>query len=224
MFCLALKRIKRRIHPETALWVLKGCTIPAPSGIKLRTLYRNASNNGDWIETGTYLAETTVALSRKFKNRKIFTIEPAQELFTFVSKRYSKISNVTFIFGTSEDRLSNTIERIETEEINFWLDGHYSGDVTFKGEIESPIIFELDQIEKRIRLFTEATIFIDDFRLFGEAQGYPKKEFLIDWAKKNILTWNVENDIFIMKTIKISNPSECIQNLKAYDPEAGGTH
>jgi prepilin-type processing-associated H-X9-DG protein len=30
----------------------------------------------------------------------------------------------------------------------FWLDGHFSGDITFQGESISPIIKELNLIEK----------------------------------------------------------------------------
>jgi hypothetical protein len=190
-----MKRLLRRIRPETLIWIRNGYPVPVPFQIKLNTLLRNAIPESDWIETGTYLAETSVALAKNFPQNKIYTIEPARTLYEFASKKYSKYKNISFIFGTSEKELEQILVNIPGS-VNIWLDGHYSGDVTYKGEIDSPIITELKLIESHKGIFKTAQIFVDDFRLFGSAPGYPSKEVLIDWAVAQKLNWIVENDIF----------------------------
>jgi hypothetical protein len=191
----AIKRLLRKIRPESLIWAKNGYPVPVPFQIKLNTLLRNAIPNSDWIETGTYLAETTVALAKNFPQNRIYTIEPARKLYEFSSKKYSKYKNIDFILGTSEQELEKILINL-TGSVNFWLDGHYSGDVTYKGEIDSPIITELKLIESHKGVFKTAQIFIDDFRLFGSAPGYPSKEELIDWAVVQGFNWTVENDIF----------------------------
>lgn len=190
-----IKRLSRRLRPETLIWASNGYPVPVPFQIKLNTLLRHAIPNSDWIETGTYLAETSVALAKNFPQNRIYTIEPAQMLFEFASERYSKFKNICFILGTSEQELEKILINL-SGSVNFWLDGHFSGDVTYKGEIDSPIISELELIESHKGIFKTAQIFIDDFRLFGSAPGYPSKEALIDWAVSQELNWTVENDIF----------------------------
>lgn len=196
MNSLTLKRLARRIRPETIIWVKNRYQVPVPSQIKINTLLRHAIPNSDWIETGTYLAETTLSLAKKNKKNKIYTIEPAENIHAFVSSKYSKIRNIKFLHGTSEVLFNSTLEQTESS-INLWLDGHYSGDVTFKGEVESPIVHELEAVTRNLNRFTAIRVFVDDFRLFGAAAGYPTKKYLVEWANLNKFSWTVENDIFI---------------------------
>jgi hypothetical protein len=54
----------------------------------------------------------------------------------------------------------------------FWLDGHYSGPGTAKGEAECPVTAELNAIEKHPR--SDHCILIDDADCFaGSAPTYP---------------------------------------------------
>jgi hypothetical protein len=197
MKSLTLKRLFRRVRPETFLWIKKGYPVPVPSQIKLNTLMRHAVPDSDWIETGTYLAETAVAIARRFPRNSIFTIEPSKSIYSFSSKKYKKYKNIFFIYGSSEQVFDQTFSRL-SGSANLWLDGHYSGDVTYQGKNDSPILHELDSIETELHKFHKLRIFVDDFRLFGNAAGYPMKEVLISWAKGHGLDWTVENDIFIM--------------------------
>lgn len=202
---LQLKRISRRLKPEMVLWIKNDYPVPVPFQIKFHTLLRHAIPNSDWIETGTYLAETTVSLSKKFPNNKIYTIEPAKRIHNYVSKLFSSHENIEFIYGTSEDVFGETIAKVQ-KRVNFWLDGHYSGDITFQGPIDSPVIRELEIIEGKLANFDEVRIFVDDFRLFGCADGYPSREFLVEAAHKLDGTWSVENDIFIIS----ANPMQAL--------------
>ena len=44
-------------------------------------------------------------------------------------------------------------------DINFWLDGHYSSGLTFKGDQECPIKDELDQIGNNLKRLSYGNIF-----------------------------------------------------------------
>ena len=76
---------------------------------------------------------------------------------------------------TSEDGLQETICE-HRGVINFWLDGHFSGQGTF-GNIEnaSPILFELQDIFswQEASPDNQAFIAVDDARLFTGKDGYP---------------------------------------------------
>ena len=69
------------------------------------------------IETGTYLGDTSAALSSSFK--KIYTVELNRELFKKTTKRLSKFKNV-FCYNLSSDIfLKNIISKIKVKSIFF---------------------------------------------------------------------------------------------------------
>jgi hypothetical protein len=53
----------------------------------------------------------------------------------------------------------------------FWLDGHYSGGITAKGPLDTPIVKELDSILNHS--VTGHVILIDDARCFVGENDYP---------------------------------------------------
>ncbi len=57
----------------------------------------------------------------------------------------------------------------------FWLDGHYSAGFTAKGELETPILAELETI---LQNNLNHIILIDDARCFTGNNDYPTKEYL----------------------------------------------
>ena len=65
----------------------------------------------------------------------------------------------------------------------------------------TPIVKELEIIEKNLKNFKSIKIFIDDIRLFNlNYHNYPNINIIIDWCKKNQLQWTIEQDILIAKT------------------------
>ena len=197
---LWLKVLKRNLQPNFFLWILKGFNLPAPQKIKTRILKRNAFENGNWVETGTYLGDTTKFLARNFPKILITSLEPDLNLYLFNESRLKRFKNVKLVNGTSENSLREIILN-ENDMVNFWLDGHFSGDITYKGKVISPIIEELDIIEQNISRL-KVCVFIDDIRDFvgEERTGYPDKNQLVDWAVRNNLEWRIEMDIFIAKS------------------------
>ena len=195
---LRLKRLKR-VLTHTFLgyikWRSNNYRPPSPYSIKKKTLQNNAFPNVGWIETGTYLGETTKFLSKNYSS--VITIEPSAPHFNYVSKRFRKISNVKVINSTSENSF-NELLRNSKDELNIYLDGHYSGDGTFGESKVTPVKEELDSIEKSLDRFKKLFVAIDDFRVFTNSDSaYPSRYYLIDFCKRNNLIWNVEQDIFM---------------------------
>lgn len=183
---------------ELRKWADRDYAAPSPPHVKRKVLLRNGMPCETWVETGTYLGSTTQVLSLKAKF--VYSIEPEPELFSNAKERFSKHSNVEIIFGTSEACIEGVLEKI-SGDVSFWLDGHYSAGITYKGDLDTPIALELATIEKAIGRLGKVVIMIDDVRCFGskdpEHAEYPPLEFLVEWANKNQFSWHIEHDIFV---------------------------
>lgn len=113
-------------------WAQKGFASPSPIFVKHSCLKRNGYPNATWVETGTYLGETTFFLSKLA--RQVFSIEPEPTLFLDAKPLFEKKKNVEILNGTSENILPNLLPKINGN-VNFWLDGHYSMGITFKEKV-----------------------------------------------------------------------------------------
>lgn len=196
-----IKVYKRKLTPSYFKWRNNGFSSPSPQFIKTQVLKRNGIQAGTWVETGTYLGDTTKFLSKNFPTSKVISLEPQIQIFTFAKFRLRFRKNVFLINGSSEVKFEEVISKL-VGPVNFWLDGHFSGDITFQGDSISPIIKELNLIEKYKASMGSLVVFIDDIRDFDEDlnSGYPSREVLVAWANKNNLKWNIEQDIFIAKS------------------------
>jgi hypothetical protein len=128
------------------------------------------------VETGTYLGDMVAALISSFKH--IYSVELDHELTVNARRRFVNQPHVTIMEGDSAKVLPNLLQQLSGNTL-FWLDGHYSGGVTAKGETETPITLELKAIlSSNIPNFVIA---IDDANLFnGFTRDYPT----IDEIKK----------------------------------------
>jgi hypothetical protein len=88
----------------------------------------------------------------------------------------------------------------------FWLDGHYSAGVTAKGEKDTPIYEELNQILSSKD--KGHVIIIDDARCFGTDPNYPSIKELIDFIK----SIRINLDIVIQDDCILITPSQDIIN------------
>lgn len=163
-------------------------------------LLRNGFPDSTWIETGTYLGETTRFLAKR--SRFVYSLEPEPILFANAKELFKRTDNVRIINGTSETVLPSLLPTI-SGSVNFWLDGHYSMGLTFKGPQDTPIGDELSCIAKNLAHLNRVCVLIDDVRLFAENSnensGYPPLDFLVTWAKDNDLRWHIEHDMFVAK-------------------------
>jgi hypothetical protein len=194
---LLFKQFKRRLFLSSFRWRKGGFTSPSPHFVKMAVLNRYGTAETTWVETGSYLGETSSRLAKVSK--QVHSIEPEISLFKFVSWRYKRIKNLKFHYGTSEQILDDLVKNLEGDTC-LWLDGHFSGDITFRGETSSPIIYELSIIEKYLPGFKQVRVLIDDVREFvsqSNDSSYPNIDYLVSWAQKNNLNWTIEHDIFV---------------------------
>lgn len=181
-------------------WGERKFAAPSPHYIKQACLVRNGIPDATWIETGTFLGQTTHFLSRHAA--RVYSIEPEPTLYANAVKYFKNFSNVVILNGTSESELPKLLSVI-SGDVNFWLDGHYSAGATFKGQRDTPIVDELDQIAANLPRLGKVCVLIDDLRCFNpsvpEYAGYPSIDYLVNWARQNDLRWHVEHDIFVAR-------------------------
>ena len=181
----------------------------ASPAFKKKLFVKHSLENGVWIETGTYLGDSTEYLSNNAQF--VYSIEPSKKYYDIAKEKLSHKKNIELINGTSEESLENILKDLISDNVSFWLDGHFSGGDTFEGTNHSPVLIELDIIKKHLSKYKNIVILIDDFRIFSKNYpkankvNYPNQKELIRWAKTNRLNWYVKKNIFIMK--KFNNPS-----------------
>ena len=119
------------------------------------------------VETGTYEGDLVWAMRGEFD--EIFSIELDADLHAKALERFKGRPHVHLYQGDSAKILGNVIPLLRGPAL-FWLDGHYSGGVTAKGETETPVLVEIDHILRGSG--REHVILIDDARCFGHGD-YP---------------------------------------------------
>ena len=192
--------IRRIVHDARVLrrWQTAGWTVPAPQKVKMDVLRRYSLPGMLWVETGTWMGDTTHVLAGMASH--VHSIEPQLEFVNAARERFRNSNNVSIHHGTSEELFGEVLS-ICSGDMAFWLDGHFSSGGTFKGEIDTPILSELRVIKENLFRFNSVSIFVDDFRCFdsrnAEFSDYPEKKVLVDWATDNGLSWTVEHDIFV---------------------------
>ena len=184
-------------------WAKNSYSSPSPHFIKQSVILNNVILNSTTVETGTYMGETTELLETK--SMKVISIEPEENLFKMALLKFIGKQKFQIINGTSEDIFPWLIPTI-SGDVTFWLDGHYSAGITYRGPKETPILDELRIIEANLRNFQRVVVMVDDIRCFDptlpEYSSYPTRTFLVDWAGKNGFSWTIEHDIFIAKNFK----------------------
>jgi hypothetical protein len=122
--------------------------------------------NKHFIETGSYEGEgIQFAIDSNFKN--IYSIELSNFYYKQCCNRFAPYHFVNIFLGDSTEVLPIILKEIDAPA-TFWLDGHYSGPPTVKGQCNTPLLAELEHISQHP--IKTHTILIDDARLFGTSQ------------------------------------------------------
>lgn len=180
-----------------ALWRKDGWISPPPYFVR-RAMLRSeaiAINAEIFVETGTFLGDTSWDLMENF--RKITTLEVEPKLAALARDRFRKHPTVHVEEGDSAERLPEICRQIDAPCL-FYLDGHYSGGITGMGSEECPILSELKAI------FTHTQhpfrIVIDDARLFGADPCYPGLDVIEKFLSTEAsgFRMRVENDAIII--------------------------
>ncbi|MEK7568570.1 MAG: hypothetical protein AAB497_00455 [Patescibacteria group bacterium] len=192
--------IIKRIRDEKAVlrWSLEGQPVPPPDLIKQKIVRRFGKKNKlkTFIETGTAGGLMINAVKNIFS--KIVSIELDNFLFENAKNNFANYKNVTLIHGDSGEKLIEILPTI-SEPALFWLDAHYSGEGTAKGEVETPVIKELLTIFSRKN--AKDIILIDDARCFDGTHDYPTVKQIQDLvANYSYLSFKIERDIMVIES------------------------
>lgn len=171
---------------------------PSPTFVKHAVLLRNGFCGATWVETGTYMGDTTEVLAEHANT--VHSLEPDASLASKAIRRFSRRSNVQIHNVASEDLFPALLPTL-SGDVCFWLDGHYSGEGTYRGSEDTPIKRELEVVAENLPRYQAAAVMIDDIRLFtGQTHTYgtyPTLTWVSGWAESNGLNWHIEHDILI---------------------------
>jgi hypothetical protein len=179
----SIKAVRKKViqRNEIKSWERNGKPVPPPHIVKQQTLRNYANKYGlkIFIETGTYYGDMIEALKNDFE--QLYSIELSEMLYEKARMRFEDEVKIKIIHGDSGVMLQMVLEKIDKPAL-FWLDGHYSGGVTERGDEETPIYKELETIYKAHDY--GHVIVIDDARCFGVNPGYPTIEDLSGYIKQ----------------------------------------
>lgn len=174
-------------------WIKRGKPMPPPHKVKQQVLQNLGKTYSltTLVETGTLVGDMIYAMRNNFSF--IYSIEVYRPLFERAVKRFRRLEKVAILNGDSGVVLAELVNRLNQPTL-FWLDGHYSGEGTGKGEGDTPIYKELEAI---FGLKIRFVVAIDDARLFGTDPAYPDLGDLTDFvhSRGDNLKLFVENDI-----------------------------
>jgi len=111
-----------------------------------------------FIETGTYLGETTQAMAAVFG--EVVSIELSEELYASAVKKFSFDKKVTLLQGDSSKKIKEAINIAGNQNTIIWLDAHWSGGNTARASSNTPILGEIGQIKGTAA--SNTVILIDD--------------------------------------------------------------
>jgi len=164
-------------------WEAKGCPAPPPDSYKQWAVKEAGKGFDVFVETGTYLGDMVWAQRHNFYT--IYSIELGRDLHDKAVDRFRECQNVFLLIGDSADILKWIIKMIH-EPALFWLDAHFSGGITVKGDRVTPILAEIDIIKGSS---LNHKILIDDARCFGK-MGFPSLKMI-----RKRLNITIKNDI-----------------------------
>lgn len=175
-------------------WELGGRSGPPPHAVKRRVLREYARRFGlrILVETGTYRGDMVEAMRGSFA--RVISIELSATLAAAARERFRGASNVAIEQGDSGTVLPRVLATLDGPAL-FWLDGHWSGGETARGETDTPVLAELEHVFADPR--AGHVVLVDDARLFDGTGGYPTLDGLRELAKRRRPDWemSVANDI-----------------------------
>lgn len=155
-------------------WVLAGrpAGVPSPHVQKRRQLlnFQAKYRISNLVETGTYFGAMVEAMKSRFA--QVYSIEYSPELFVKAKQRFAQDTNVKLFQGDSAVCLKEIVPQLSSPAI-FWLDAHFSGGVTAKADLETPIVEEIRTILSDGK---DHILVIDDARCFDGTHDYPTVE------------------------------------------------
>ncbi len=195
-------------------WKKMGNPIPPPHLIKQETVkeYAQKFSTQILIESGTYLGDMVFAMKDVFN--QIYSVELDSDLYMKTKERFANAQNIHIIQGDSSKALPDLLSLIK-QPCLFWLDGHYSGGITTKGALNTPILEEVKYIFAHA--VKDHIILIDDARHFIGQKDYPTIEHLKELVAKERPSWvfEVKDDIIRISKFTLGYPIK-INNFEGF--------
>ena len=166
---------------------------PPPRSVKAVAIRRHATAaRRVFVESGTFFGDMVAAVRPAFD--RLFSIELSPRLARGAQRRFAADGAVTILEGDSGALLGPLLRSVGAPAV-LWLDGHYSGWLTARGETDTPVRRE---IEAALECGTpDDVLLIDDARLFGSDPAYPLLEDLFNLVRSRRPGWELrlEDDI-----------------------------
>jgi hypothetical protein len=177
LFLDVIRGVIRRVSPVRRFATLihgfllnRSQTTPHAKRTLIRDLLREHPRSIA-IETGTYLGDTTLLLSKKC--RSVTSIEFSPELARKARERFRRSDGVVIVEGDSGQCLADILSP-QVDDVFFWLDAHYSAGITSGLPNLAPLAQEIEVIANW-STGKQFTIAIDDAHELGSI-GYPSEE------------------------------------------------
>lgn len=185
---------RKKINAELiSKWEKRGRPAPPPHPIKQQRIleYKNKFDLNTLVETGTFQGEMVEAQRKNFRN--IYSIELSHDYYQKAVEKFERFKHIQIIEGDSSVKLKE-VTKILNEPALFWLDGHYSGGKTAKGDLNCPIYRELDTV---FSTNFDHVLVIDDAKDFNGTEDYPTIEELNKYvvAKRSNYKIDVRDNI-----------------------------
>lgn len=203
------------------LFLVLASSLISAQQIKLHSIKKHAASLGieflqeltdiftidTFVETGTYMGDTTKDAANVFKT--VHSIELSNALYRRARNIFNSNTAVQLHHGDSATVLEKLLPQLNGT-ILFWLDSHYCGGGA-KGESNTPIMEELAAI--KAAEITDAIILVDDMCCFQatekideqcEAYGFPS----VAQLKEAILNINPEYQFIIFGDIALAYPKQ----------------
>lgn len=195
-------------------WKIMGKPNPPPHIIKVNTIrnYARLYKINFLVETGTYWGDTIDAVIGDF--RRIYSIELDEYLFKRAISQFKGYKQVKILNGDSSKILVSLLKKMKGPAL-FWLDAHYSGEGTARGEKYTPIEREVELILNS-KVGKKSIILIDDARLFTGNNDYPEITSFKKYIHKNYIgkEIQVKNDIILINSSRNISMLSSTKNLQ----------
>jgi hypothetical protein len=196
------RAIRAQQDQEIRDWQARGKPDPVPHIVKQRTIraYAKRYSLEILLETGTYLGDMVEAMKGDFTT--VLSIELDQKLYGRARQRFADHPHISIVQGDSGKLIAEILAAIDRPCL-FWLDGHYSGDITTRAGIDTPIVEELRHIMSHP--VAGHVILIDDGRLFVGKDGYPTMNELRSMIHERHPDWIIEFEDDIIRIVGPGN-------------------
>jgi hypothetical protein len=161
---------------EVIRWMFSPAGVASPGPYKRWVIrsYARKCRTPIFVETGTLYGDTIEAVRRSFS--EVYSIEIEPSLAEAAKVRFEDDQRVSIIVGDSATEMATLTARLDSPTL-FWLDGHYSGAGTGRGDEDSPLRQELTTV---LTTVPSCVVLIDDARFFGTDNGYPSERELAE--------------------------------------------